>query len=298
MKKLHGVTAAMITPLTSSNKVNKGALRDLTDFLIDKGVNCLYPLGTTGEMYRLTTAERKETAEIIVEQAEGRVPVFIHVGAINMGDTLQLAKHAYEIGADGIGVVTPSYFKVNDKEMEEYFVTVAREVPEDFPMYLYNIPQCSGNDLTTKIVERIVKQCPNVVGIKYSFPDFLRTLEYLNVNDGNFSVLHGADKWFYGLLTMGCSGTVSGVACVYPEPFVAIYKAFQENDQLKAQQIQKIANRYSDVLKNGSNMAYFKAALEMRGIEAGYMRRPQLDLTEEEKKQLKKDLDSLNKIVI
>jgi len=290
MKKLYGVATAMITPLDKNDRILEQSIRDHVNFLIQKGVNCLYPLGTTGEMYLLTVEERKKVAETVVSEADKRVNVFIHVGAMNQKDTIELAKHASEIDADGIGVVTPSFFSVNSRELEEYFLTIARSVPEDFPVYLYNIPQCSGNDLLPETVENIVKRAANVIGIKYSFADMLRTFEYLKINNSSFSVVSGCDKLFHEILTMGCDGTISGISSVFPEPFVAIYKAFNEGNLEEARKQQRIANEVANILRNGTNMAYFKAALKMRGIDAGHMRKPLLDLTEEQTAELENQL--------
>jgi 4-hydroxy-tetrahydrodipicolinate synthase len=286
----------MITPLDANDQVNESAIKQLTNFLIEKGVDCLYPLGTTGEMYRLSASERKRVAEIVVNEANGRVPVFIHIGAMGMDETIELSKHACNIGADGIGAVTPSYFSVNDREMEEYYVAIAKAVPKDYPVYLYNIPQCSGNDLKPAVIRNIIDRCPNVIGIKYSYADMMRTLDYKNIDDGKFEVIHGADYLFHSMLMMGCAGTVSGVAGVYPEPFVKVYKAFKDNDQQQAMEYQRIATAFNKALKGGSNMAYYKAALKMRGIDAGYMRKPQLDLTAEEISSLQKDLEIVEKM--
>lgn len=294
MKRLYGVTTAMVTPFAEDGNVDYGRLEALTEFLISKGVHGLYPLGTTGEMVHLSVEERKKVAETVVRTAAGRVTVFIHVGSVNQPDTVELARHASEIGADGIGVVTPIFLGANEREQEQYFVTVANSVPEHFPVYLYNIPQCSGNDLSSAVVQRVADRCRNVVGIKYSYPDFLRTHEYLNVNGGGFSVMQGTDRLFLAALAIGCDGVVSGVSCVYPEPFVALYDAFRRNDLEEARRWQRIANRYCETLKCGSNMAYFKEGLRLRGIDVGSMRAPQLDLTEEEAQALKENLAKLN----
>ena len=295
MKALHGVTVAMVSPLDGSDRVDEGALRKLTRFLIAKQVDCLYPGGTTGEMFRLTVAERKRIAEIVVEEAGKRLPVFIHVGAMRLDETVELARHAGQIGADGIGAVTPSYFTVNEREMEEYYVAVAQAVPGNFPVYLYNIPQLSANDLKPPTIEKILRRCPNVIGLKYSYADMARTLEYLQLMGGKFSVIHGADHLFLSLLMMGCAGTVSGVAGIYPEPFVAVYRAFRDGDQQRAIQHQAIGVKLGTVLKGGSNMAYYKEALRRRGIDAGHMRRPQLDLTAEERSQLARALEAVER---
>lgn len=287
MKKLYGVTVAMVTPIDSKNQILYETIKRHVDFLIAKGVDCLYPLGTTGEMFLLTTEERKKVAETVVNHAAGRVTVYIHVGAMRQGDTIELARHAFEIGADGIGVVTPAFFSVDDREIEEYYVSVARSVPKDFPVYLYNIPQCSANDLKPSVVKNIIKRAPNIVGIKYSYPDFVRTSQYLRINNGNFSVVHGTDRLFNSILSMGCDGIVSGNACVFPEPFVKIYKAFKEKDLEEAKNQQVIATNISEILKNGSNMAYFKSALKLRGIDVGCVRKPLLDLNNEQLQELK-----------
>ncbi|WP_338012142.1 dihydrodipicolinate synthase family protein [Alkalihalophilus marmarensis] len=294
LKKLYGVTTAMVTPFNDQGEVEFTKIDELTDFLISKGVHCLYPLGTTGEMLRLSVGERKSVAERVIKQANGRVNVFIHVGGNTQEETIELAQHAHSAGADGIGVVTPVFFGASDKELEEYFVKVARSVPRDFPIYLYNIPQCAANDLNAEVAQRVADRFENVIGIKYSFPDFLRVNEYLNINEETFSVVPGTDRLFLAALAMGCEGVVSGVSCVYPEPFVGIYNAFLEKDLEKARKYQRMAIRYCETLKNGSNMSYFKAALKNRGVDVGYMKAPQLDLTESEMEELYKKLEELD----
>lgn len=293
MKLLYGVTTAMVTPFNKDGQVDLQKVEQLTEFLIGKGVHCLFPLGTTGEMIRLSVPERKAVAETIVKTAAGRVTVYIHAGTTTLDDTIELAQHAHSIGADGIGVVTPIFLGANDLEMEQYYVTVASSIPDDFPMYLYNIPQCASNDLKTDVAQKVKDKCKNVVGIKYSYPDFLRTNEYLSINGGDFSVMQGADRLFLPALAMGCDGVISGVSCVYPEPFVAVYNAYQDKDLDKARELQRIAIQYCEVLKSGSNMSYFKEALKLRGIDAGFMRAPQLDLTEAEVSELERKLNEL-----
>lgn len=295
MKLLHGVITAMVTPFNKDGNVNLNKMENLTEFLILKGVHCLYPLGTTGECFRISTADRKAIAETVVKTANHRVTVYIHVGATTQAETIELAQHAQQIGADGIGVVTPNYFGVNDRETEEYFVNISRSLPNDFPVYLYGIPQCAANDISPEVAQRIANRCKNVVGIKYSYPDLLKMDRFLSINNGSFDVVPGTDRLFLSELAMGCSGVVSGISCVYPEPFIAVYNAFLENDIPKARNAQKIATKYCEVLRNGSNMSFFKIGLAMRGVDAGVMKAPQLDLTESETLDFKVSLDALNR---
>ena len=100
MKRMYGVVIPMVTPLTEDDHVDVLSLQRLTDFLIDKGVDCLYPCGTTGEMAYLTDDERILVVETVVRQAAGRVPVFAQVGAANTSSTIRLAQHAAACGAE------------------------------------------------------------------------------------------------------------------------------------------------------------------------------------------------------
>ena len=104
MKKLYGITVAMVTPMDEKGQVDLVGVAKLTEMLIAKGVHCLYPCGTTGEMLKLTTQERKQIAETVVKTAAGRVTVFIHTGAESPEKTLELSLHAQQIGADGVGI--------------------------------------------------------------------------------------------------------------------------------------------------------------------------------------------------
>jgi len=290
MKKLYGVITAMVTPFDQNDQVDLGAVAKLTDWLIKKGVHCLYPTGTTGEMFLMSVEERKKIAETVVKTAAGRAVVYIHTGAMTLKDTIELSRHAKEIGADGVGVVTPSYFGVNDREMVEYYDGISKSLPKDYPLYLYGIPQCASNDLKTDVVKKIVEKCPNVVGIKYSYSDMIRTSEYLQVKD-DFSVVVGTDRLFLPGLVLGCDGTVSGISGVCPEPFVAVYDAFLKGDLAEARKMQRVAYGFCELLKNGSNMGYFKAALKFRGLDVGHMRRPLMDITAAEAEELTRKLE-------
>ena len=287
MKKLYGVITAMTTPFDKQGKLDLDAMRAQTEFLIEKGVDCLYPCGTTGEMYLCSAQEREAIAETVVKAAAGRVTVFVHVGAMTQEETIRLARHAESIGADGIGVVTPSYFNVDDRAMAEYYKTICKSVSPDFPVYAYAIPQLAHNGLSCEALENICAECPNMVGIKFSLADMTQLLKYKRVNGGNFSVVFGADHLFLPALVMGCDGTVSGCSGPFPESFVEVYRKFREGDMAGARAAQDYANDLVWLMKSGADMSIFKNILTMRGVPGGYMRRPLLDLSEEDVAKLR-----------
>lgn len=293
LKKLYGVITAMTTPFTDDNKVDVEALEQQTEFLIEKGVNCLYPTGTTGEMYLMSAEERELVAETVVKKAAGRVTVFIHTGAMTLEETIRLSQHAHKIGADGVGVVTPNYFTVDDRAMVQYYKDVCSALPQDFPVYVYVIPQLAHNDITPETMDLICQACPNVVGVKYSFADMSRVLKYLRVNNGNFSVVFGADHMFLPALVAGCEGTVSGCSGPFPELFVEVYKQFKAGNMEAAKAAQDKANDMVWLMKGGADMSIFKNILTFRGVRGGHMRKPLLDLSEEDVKVLYENVKDL-----
>lgn len=292
MKKMRGVVVAMTTPFTANGEVDFEALDSETEFLINARVHALYPCGTTGEMLFMTNEQREAVAKAVVDKAARRVPVFIHVGAVRIEDTIRLAKHARSIGADGVGIVTPLFFQLNDRELENFYLTVSHSLPQDFPIYMYNIPQCSTNDIKPKVCARIVAKCKNIIGIKYSYCDMHRTLDYLQIREvrEDFSVLVGFDRLLLPALRIGCDGTVSGAASVFPEPFVEVYEKYVAGDMVGAEAAMWRANDIVKKLKAGTSMGTFKEAQRLRGFGGGYVHAPLMEITEHEKGLLKKEL--------
>lgn len=266
MRLLYGVTVPLVTPLTKERTLYISSLEHLTDFLIEKGIHCLYPGGTTGEMMLMGMEDRKVLAETVVRQTAGRAVVYIQAGAVNQADTITLAKHAVDIGADGIGVVTPVFYKLSDRELVSYYQSVCRSVPSDFPVYLYAIPQCAVNDITPALAEELAETCPNIAGIKYSYPNMSRIQEFMTIRSGSFSVLCGPDELFCATVLTGGAGTVSGNAQVIPEHYVAIWNALERGDIPTAVSLQRKTNQLNQILSNDHNIARYKAALKYRKI--------------------------------
>ncbi|MCI8464575.1 MAG: dihydrodipicolinate synthase family protein [Lachnospiraceae bacterium] len=295
MKKLHGVTVPLVTPFDKEGRLDEDSLKRLTEYLIEKGIQCLYPAGTTGEMMYLTVEERKRIAEIVVKTSGGRAVVYVQTGAWNLEDTITLSRHAAQIGADGIGVVTPVFFKLTEEELLGFYKLVSESVPKDLPIYLYGIPQCAVNDITPTLAEKIAKECPNVIGIKYSYNDMSRIQKFMTLKDGTFSVLCGPDDLFAVTCLAGGDGTVSGNANVIPEHYEAIWKALQEKKPEEAKRLQQRTNVLNEVLSCSQNIARYKAALKNRGIISGDgMRAPLQPLAADAREKMLAMLEKLN----
>lgn len=294
MKKMYGVSTAMLTPINEQGEILVSELEKYVDFLIEKGVHCLYPLGSMGEMNLLTVAQRKLVAETVVTKTDKRIPVFVHIGATRLQDTIELAMHAKEIGADGIGAVTPSYWPFKKNEVIQFYQALSHALPNDFPIYMYNIPQYSTIDLTTEMVREIVNTCPNIVGLKYSVGNMARTQEYLEVNK-DFSVLQGGDLLMTLALNLGCDGVISGYSSTFPEYFVKIYDAYMAGDLKTANQYQKEITKFTAFLKSElSTIPKLKGYLKLRGIDVGVANSPFIMPSKEQLALMEKELEMLN----
>lgn len=295
MLRMRGVVIPMVTPFTDSDEIDVESLHRQVDHLVEGGMNGLYPCGSMGEMMYMSVAERKLVAEETMKRAAGRIPVFVMAGANTLRDSVELARHAADIGASGIGVVTPSYYPLSERSLAEYFISVARSVPEDFSVYLYGIPQFAVNDITPALAAHVAAECKNIVGVKYSYPDFNRMQEFLTINGGRFSVLSGVEPMFQALCQVGGEGVISGNAQVLCAHYRALWAAIESGDVARATQLQRRTNELNAVIAGQSAIAHLKALLRREGVFAtANVRAPMNRLTPEEEQALFDRLDALD----
>ena len=147
----------MTTPFDGEGKVDVAAIEKTTDALIKSGVDCLYPCGTTGEMSRLTIEERKRLQKPSSERQICVLPYLYMSGQMTRRPARSWPGTRPRSGGRR-GIVTPLFLHVSDRELEEYYLNIASQLPSDFPIYLYNIPQCAANDLTAKTAKTIYQK--------------------------------------------------------------------------------------------------------------------------------------------
>ncbi|MCC7449560.1 MAG: dihydrodipicolinate synthase family protein [Anaerolineae bacterium] len=290
---LKGVIIPMVTPFDAQGRLDEAATRQLTNYLIERGVHGLFPAGSTGEGPLLTADERRRLAEIVVQETAGRVPVIIHTGALTQAETIALTQHAQSIGAQGVAVVTPFYFRLKDEALFRFYAQVAASVP-DFPIFLYNIPQLTGNNLSAELVARLVEHCPNIVGMKDSSGSLATLAASLPLRGGKFSAAIGADGLFLAAVAMGIGASVSGNANVVPELFVALYNAAFSGDFARARELQRQVDAVRRILEDGSDLSLFKGMLAKRGIPVGTVRPPLFQASEAVIEQRWQALNALN----
>lgn len=286
----YGVICPIVTPLNHDGNLDLPALLKLVDFLVEHGVDGLLPGGTTGEGMLLSTDERKLLAEVVLEAAAGRVKVLVHSGAITTAETVALSRHARDHGAAGVSVITPYFYSLDDHALFDHYRTVASAVP-DLPVSLYGYPDNAKQDIPVEMLVRLCQAAPNIVAIKFSSPDLIRFQEYVQAGPDGFNPLCGVDALALPALAIGARGQVSGNANVFPEPFRRLYAAFARGDLAACQRQQVLINQIRAIFKD--NLAYFKAALRVRGIPVGLPRLPLRHLNPQELAEMEAALEQL-----
>lgn len=294
MKRMKDLIVPTLTPFDEKGEIDEEGIKAHFDFLIKVGVKDFYILGTTGEAFLMSKEERKMVAELAVEYVGERGNIFIQVGSMSTKEACDLAQHAEGIGAVGIGAITPFYYNVSQQEMEEYYLEIAESVSDNFPVYLYNLPGCSRNDLLPETVSKLAP-VKNIVGIKNSMEDMLRLSRLIDETPDDFEVIIGSDNILMSAILYGAKGSVSGNANVFPEIFIEFYQAIKEKNYDKAHEKQIIIRHIAKVLKNGENLAYFKQALVYRGFKPFFTRKPLLGLDQNEKNKLNDEVKEIIK---
>jgi 4-hydroxy-tetrahydrodipicolinate synthase len=290
MKTMYGVITAMTTPFFADGEVDFEALGQQTEFLIQSGVNCLYPCGTTGEMLFMTLQQRKAVAEAVVKQTQDGRSRSSRPARCCEEDTVELARHACEIGADGVGIVTPSFYGLTADEMTNYYIRVARRPADDFSIYLYKHSAMHDQRHHAGGLRADCGRLPERRRHQIQLLRHAQVLDYLRVRDGDFSVLIGFDRLLFPGLTIGCGGNGFRRVRGLPEPFVAGYRAYQKGDRKEAERQMWIADDVVKLLKAGASLATFKAGQDLRGLPGGHVHAPLCDLSGAQKKELQEKI--------
>ncbi len=177
--------------------------------------------------------------------------------------------------------------------MFNYFSRIMEAVG-DLPVYLYNFPQVAGNAIETGLVQDLIERHQNIAGIKDSSGSMGSLKAYQKAaTSPNFNVLVGGDSLLLPGLISGIGGGVSGPGCVFPEPYVALIKAFRSGDIAAAQQWQTKIDLLAQTFLEGSDLDRIKKGLVWRGFDVGTVRPPLNALSPAVEKKFRIELETV-----
>lgn len=273
--ELKGIIVPILTPMNEDETINVEELRRQVDRMINSGIHGIFPCGTNGEGYILSTDEKRLVIETVVDQAAGRVPVYAGSGAISTKETIEQSQMAKAAGADVLSIICPSFAAASQEEIYTHYKTVAEAV--DLPIVLYNIPARSGNAIAPATVGRLA-QIENIIGAKDSSGNFANILGYIEAGkkkkNGKFYTLSGNDQLIIWTLLAGGTGGIAGCANVYPETMASIYDLFIEGKTEEARIANESIQNFRDCFKFGNPNTIVKTAVALLGHNVGKCRAP------------------------
>jgi dihydrodipicolinate synthase/N-acetylneuraminate lyase len=275
--EFHGVFPYLVSPIDDTGRVNEPVLTRLVNDLIGAGVQGLAPLGSTGEFAYLNREQRRRIVEVVVQAANGRVPVVAGVAATTIVDAVEQVRAYEELGVDGILAILEAYFPLTEDGVVAYFSAIAQATA--LPIVLYTNPQFQRSDLTLPAIERLSK-IDNIRYLKDASSDTGRLLSIMNAVGDRIRLFSASAHIPACVMLIGGVGWMAGPACVVPRQSVQLYELCRAGRWPEAIVLQRRLWRMNGAFAKYNLAACIKGGLELQGYEVGAPLPPQTPLSE------------------
>jgi dihydrodipicolinate synthase/N-acetylneuraminate lyase len=277
MAPLRGALAASVTPLRKAGgELDEAAFGPLVDFFVASGLDGIMALGTSGEGILLSPVERRHAADLFLQAAERRLQVAVQCGAQSTADTVALAVHAAEVGADAVVVIGPPYFPLDERAQYAHFLAAATACAP-LPFYVYEFASTSGYAVPTTVLQRLRESAPNVMGLKVSDTPWGAFAHYLLPG---FDVFVGPEALIHLGLDGGAVGAVSALASAFPSRVAEVVRHPTVEGAARLSEIRSFVERFP-------RQAALKRLLGLQGIPVREdVRAPLRGLTGDERDEL------------
>lgn len=285
---------AIPTPFTQDDEIDFQGFEKLVDFQAENGTDGILLMGSTGEAPALTTDERREILDRVLEYAKGKIPVFAGATSGNTQQTIELSQYAQQAGADGVLLVVPPYLKPSQEGLYEHFKAVAESV--DVPIAIYNNPTRVGVNIEPQTVVKLA-EVPNIVADKEAMGN-IGQLVLVRKGAGDKLNLLCCDAPGFSLivptLALGGQGTANISGNIIPQEMAEMSRPWRSWEDV--QRTRDLLFTYfplMSALYSLTNPVAVKAALRVLGLPAGHVRRPLLDMSQSLTQDLERLLDQL-----
>lgn len=293
LTKFRGVMQSPVTPFKDDFSLDLPTFERLLDFHVRTGATAISWPHHKGESLNLTIPERKLFAEAAVRVVNGRIPVTIHVSALAVEDTMELARHAQDIGADGILAITPYFWTPSLAAIHAYFVRLCRSI--DLPVLSYNSPSyLAGVEITGDLISRLIEQLPNFAGVKeasFNSEKFLEISRAALAMRPDFAMLTGVE-YLLPSVPLGGVGSYSAAGSICPNLCSRLFDACMNGDWPRARELQyKISWLW--LLFRDQYPSSLKGGMVMMGRPVGPTRAPLPTATAERQAHIRSELERL-----
>jgi 4-hydroxy-tetrahydrodipicolinate synthase len=270
-----GVGTALVTPFTRDGSVDEAAVKRLARRQIDGGVHFLSPCGTTGEAPTLTHRDKLRIVELVVEEANGKVPVLAGAGGYDTREVIELARDMERVGADGILSVTPYYNKPTQEGLYQHFKAIAEGT--QLPIVLYNVPGRTSVNMSAETTLRL-SEIRNIVAIK-EYADLPQMSTIISGAREDFLVLSGDDPVTVASMAIGGRGVISVASNEAPSEMAQIVELCEKGDFAAARKLHHWLLPLIQVNFAETNPIPCKAAMAAMGLIEENFRLPMVPPT-------------------
>lgn len=297
---LCGIVPPLLTPLLDRDTLDAAGLERLIEHVLAGGVHGLFILGTTGEGPSLGYRLRREMISQSTRQVARRVPVLVGITDTAFVESVHLARHAAECGADAVVLAPPYYMPEGQPELREYLAHLLPELP--LPLFLYNMPPLTKVPFEVDTVRWAMDQ-PRIVGLKDSSGNmiYFNRLCSLSRSRPDWTRLVGPEELLAESVLMGGHGGVNGGANLFPRLYVALYEAARRGDLVRVRalqgRVQEVVDRLYRVGQHPSAVIKgIKCAAACLGLCNDFMAEPFHKFREPERDRIRQAVQELRSL--
>lgn len=279
-----GTGTALVTPFTKEG-IDFESLEKILDFQINNNVENILVLGTTGEPSTMTSLEKSELINFVIQKVKGKAKIIVGVGTNCTRDTVNMCKDISKRNVDGFLVVTPYYNKANQEGLFQHYSTIAKST--DLPIITYNVPYRTGVNMLPETFKKLIDKHSNIVAVKEASGNIQQIIEYINaVKNSQAVVLSGDDALTVPSIAMGAKGVISVASNIMPKKVsemtsLALSGNFEKASKMQLDLVPLIKAIFNDV-----NPIPIKKATELMGLTNGLLRLPLTKLCTSKTKEL------------
>ncbi len=293
MIKLQGAFTAMVTPMNPDGSVDYDGLRKNVKFQLQQGIDGLVPLGTTAETPTLDEDEEDEIIKVVFEEVRAfekstgkKIPLVLGAGSNNTRDAVKYCQRAKKAGADAALVVTPYYNKPSKEGIFRHFEACSKV---GIPILVYNIQGRTGTNIPTDVLKRIA-DLPNICGVKEAsgnINQMMEVIQQVKSAHPDFAVLSGDDGLTLPLISVGGDGIISVVSNLAPKAVTELANTALKGDFAEARKMHYRLLPFFKAAFVDGNPTSIKYAMNVKGLPAGTVRLPLVEVTDSAKDVIK-----------
>lgn len=258
-----GCGTALVTPFKADLSLDELTLRHLVRRQIEAGVHFLVPCGTTGESPTLTHAEKVRVVEIVLDEANGIVPVVAGAGGYDTREVIAMAREYESMGVDGILSVAPYYNKPTQEGLYRHYKAIAEGTRK--PVLVYNVPGRTGVNIEPATLARLAV-IDNIVGVKEASGNIAQMATICARVPDNFTVLAGDDSVTLPLAALGGRGVISVASNEIPKEMATLCAHLLKGEFADARRVHAKYLALMEINFIESNPIPVKAAMARMGL--------------------------------